>query len=348
MNDFLTVSNCFCIWIFPVEKQRFSEVKRDKSQYWSDYRYLEIQIEDLKDTLKRCEDEKEDFQKKCIATLAREKNLIIDLKDVKTQLKSAKQDKSKYSEKCKRLEEEVETLKRTLEGYEDKKEELTKKFNACVMNETHLQTKLTEVNTRLEGAEGQKKQIVEFERKLQSLKDENENILKKVTNLETELEHKSIKLERTKRDIEAYFKKREKLEEEKKELETRLQHSEDEKKLLEKKCNDCSTNEKILEVELKSVTSQLKRAEKAERERIHNSKRCDDLKKQTAEPESNLTQYSEDQTKESTILESSGLGKTASGSRKSGTQGRNNRLFYFKSSSLEVTVFIRLKSPTSN
>lgn len=305
------------------------------------------------------EDENKDLEMKLIATSARENDLKIGLKHVETELMNAKRDKSECSVKCKGLEKEVATLRDTLQLYQDQKKDLTKEFNACVMKETHLETKLTKVNTRLEAAEDEKKQYlnacedlkkqkVEFERKLQRLKDEKENILKEVTNLKTDLEHERIELERTERYKKEYIMKCKELEERKEDLERRLQNSEDEKKGLEKKCNDCSTKEKNLEVELKGLTNRLNRAERAKRERIHDSKRCNDLKKQTAEPESKLTQCSEDQTKENTILESPGRGKTASRSRKSGTQGMNNRLFYFKSSILAVTVFIRLKSPTSN
>ena len=306
---------------------------------------MKIQIEELK----------KDLKKERIAGSNTENNLKADLELLETRLKSTEHDKSEHSRKCRRLEEKVGTLKETLNKCEYEKKELTKEFNACVMNETRLETKLTEVNARLERAEDEKKQylnccddlkkqIVQFESKEQRLKAEKEDMSQKVKDLETDLDHERNKVERIKLDGGENSTKCRELEQQKENLERRLQKSADEKKELQKKCNNYATYEETLEVELKGVTNPLERAKRAEKERIHYLKRCNDLKKQTAEPESNLTQCSEDQTKESTILESPGLGKTASGSRKSGTQGRNNRLFYFKSSSLEVTVFIRLRA----
>lgn len=316
---------------------------------------MEIQIEELKGTLQLSEDAEKDLQKERIAWSKTEKNLKIDLEVVATRLKSTERDKSEYVRKCRDFKEDVELLQITLKRRENDNKELTKKFNACEMNETHLKTELTEVNARLERAEGEKrrylkncddltKQIVQFESKLQHLKDEKENLLKKVNGLETDLDHERTLLERTERTKIKHSRECKELEKQIENLERRLQKSEDKNKELEKKCNNCSTNEETLKVELKHMNNRLELAKRAEKERIPYLKRCNDLKKQTAEPESKLTQCSEDQTKERTILESPGRGKTASGSRKSGTQGRNNRLFYFKSSSLAVTVFIRLRA----
>ena len=339
INDPLTVSNSFCIF-FLVEQQRLSEVKRDKSQYCSDCNYLEKQIEELKDTLQRSEDEKKDLKKKCIGLSTTEENLRIDVEHAKTRLNSTDHDKREYSTKCRDFEKQVDTLKSTLQVYDKEKKELTKKLNACLMNQEHLKTKLKNVNIQLERAEGEKEQYLktcdgftnqraEFKSRLQGLEDENKDISKRrdelskeVNDLIADLHYESTQRERTEREKREHSTKCRDLEKRIETYKGTLQKTRDEKKDLEKKYNDCSTNEKNLEIELKCVTDQL---ERAKRDNSHLLRSCNDLKKRTAELESKLTQGSEDETKENTNLESPSRGKTASGSRKSGTQGRNNR-----------------------